>query len=123
MSTALRLPLIQKRHHLGPEFIKGCFGAMIEGHVPFMDPGTGGIPQDAAHRVQADSLRQHSAEVFPVFQVGQDVFEQFLGFVLPGVGDDPGGVDDAVYGAQAVQRSLEVGPHLLSVHEQRATPA
>ncbi len=102
--------ILQERHHLGPEFIEGCFGAMLERHVPFMNCGMGDVPQDTAHRVQADSLRQHSAEVFPVFQVGQDVFRQSLGFVLPGVGDDPGGVDDAVYGAQAVQRSLEVGP-------------
>ncbi len=88
---------------------------MLEGHVAFGNPAVGNVPQDAAHRVQADPRGQHPAQVFPLLQVGQDLAEKPLRILLPDVGNDPGGVDDAVDGAQAVQGPLKIGPHRLSV--------
>jgi hypothetical protein len=106
---------VQKCHHFRPEFVQRCFGAMFEGHVAFGDRFVRNIPEDAADGGQADPFRQHAAEVFAVFQEDENLLEQVLGSFLSDVRNDPGSVHDAVYGAQAIQGPLDVGPHLLSV--------
>lgn len=92
-------------------------------HVTVMNPAVRDVAQNAADRVQSDSLRQHSAEIPAAFQVIKNLLEQLLGFLFPDIGNDPRRVDDAVNGTQAIQGSLHVGPHFFSIQMQGASPS
>jgi hypothetical protein len=71
---------------------------MFKWHVTVMDIAVSDIPENTTDSGQADSLCQHSAEILAVFQVNKNLLKKILGFFFPDIRNDPGSVDNTVYG-------------------------
>jgi len=99
----------EKAGHFGPEFIERGIGQVFVRHAAVGNQVTDHMAKNAADSDQSDAFGEHPAQVTGLFQVFEDAPEQFFGLGVTDGRDDPGGVDDAVNGAQTVQPALLIG--------------
>ena len=109
----------KKAGHFGPEFIEGGVGQVFVGHAAVGNQFTDHMAKNAADGDQPDAFGEHPAQVTGLFQVFEDAPKQLFGLGVTDGRDDPGGVDDAVNGAQTVQPALFIGS--LSMEASRST--